>query len=342
MPHWLYKKLSALVLTLPFYRWFWYWKMKRFVVQEEIDCLHIHDLPLCGIAIKLERKLSIHVILDMHEDWADWIVHTRHYRTPVGRVIGKLSKWGKYQRRCLLMVELIIVVSEKIRSKYIEKYALNGSQIVTIPNTPDLSKFEVDNIDYSIQPLFKNRFTLIYVGVIDFLRGLQIILPCIPKLIEKIPNLQLIIVGSGKYANILKQKVHQLKLQNRVIFTGWVSPRMVSSYLYFSQVGLYPQLKYTGIDDTIPTKLYEYCLMGLPVISNNHQMAVEFIGKYQCGFGIDFQKDLEKFYDIVLDLYKNPAMAKKMGQNGRQAILSEFNWHKTSSALVNIYRNIDG
>lgn len=341
MPRWLYRKLSALILTLPFYKWFWKKRIANFVREEKIDCLHIHDLPIFGTAIELKKMFSIHTILDMHEDWADWIVNTRHYRTYLGKIVGKLSKWEKYQRRCLALADIIFVVSEKIRSKYISKYTLNESQVINLPNTPDLSKFELEKIDHSIQPLFENRFTLIYVGVIDYLRGLQTIIPHIQKLTEKIPNIQLIIVGSGNYSNILKQKVQKLNLQNRVIFTGWVSSRMVSSYLYFSNVGLYPQLKYTGIDDTIPTKLYEYCLMGIPVITSNHQMAVEFLTKYKCGFGIDFQKDIEKFYGLIIDLNDNPVMAKKRGENGRKAILSEYNWDKTSRALLDTYRYID-
>jgi glycosyltransferase involved in cell wall biosynthesis len=340
MPQNLYKKLSALILTVPFYRWFWYRKIKRFVKLEEIDCLHIHDLPLCGVAIRIKKRFGIRVVLDMHEDWADWIVSTRHYNTCFGRMVKKFSNWENYQKHCLFMADKILVVSKKIRSKYIIKYTLNESRIINLPNTPDLIKFEIDNIDKSIEYLFSGKFTMIYVGVIDYLRGLQNIILHLPELIERISSLQLIIVGSGGFVEVLMETVKELNLQERVLFTGWMPPKMVASYIYFSQVGLYPQLKYSGIDDTIPTKLYEYCMMGIPVVSSDHKMPVEFIMKYNCGFFVDFQKGFKEFHDIILELYTNPLLAKHLGNNGRKTIVEKYNWDKTSQPLLNMYRKI--
>src|SRR5664280_2397607 len=38
------KRLSALILTVPFYRWFWRKAIANFIVSEKIDVVHAHDL----------------------------------------------------------------------------------------------------------------------------------------------------------------------------------------------------------------------------------------------------------------------------------------------------------
>src|ERR1700687_1329736 len=38
------KRLAALMLTLPFYRWYWRKAISEFIASERIDVLHAHDL----------------------------------------------------------------------------------------------------------------------------------------------------------------------------------------------------------------------------------------------------------------------------------------------------------
>jgi hypothetical protein len=66
MPRPLYKKLSALILLLPFYNGFWKKRIRRFVHENRIDALHVHDLPLCGLALEVKEEYHIPLVADMH------------------------------------------------------------------------------------------------------------------------------------------------------------------------------------------------------------------------------------------------------------------------------------
>ena len=74
-------KIMATYLVLPFYRWFWKNAINKFIKTNNVDVIHIHDLPLSDIAVGIRRKQRISVVCDQHEYYSNWIVNTAHYNT---------------------------------------------------------------------------------------------------------------------------------------------------------------------------------------------------------------------------------------------------------------------
>ena len=61
-----------------------------------------------------------------------------------------------------------------------------------------------------------------YLGSIHSISGLPFILNSIPKIIQTIPNFKLLIVGGGIYLENLKNISKKLKIEDKVIFVGYV------------------------------------------------------------------------------------------------------------------------
>ena len=93
MLHWLYKKLSALILLVPNYSQFWYKHIRQFVKSEKIDVLHIHDLPLVGVGIKLKKEFNLILVADMHENYPIFISEIKFSNTFFGKILINKSEW---------------------------------------------------------------------------------------------------------------------------------------------------------------------------------------------------------------------------------------------------------
>jgi len=78
-------------------------------------------------------------------------------------------------------------------------------------------------------------------------------------------NLTLIIVGGGKYLSSLKNTASDLKINDRVLFAGWVPYESLSQYLCRAKVGVVgrPFIKNIEYPYTIPVKVYDYLAAGL-------------------------------------------------------------------------------
>ena len=55
----------------PIIRKKWIHEIENIISEKQIRMLHVHDLPVVKIAIKIGKKINIPVIFDMHENWPE-------------------------------------------------------------------------------------------------------------------------------------------------------------------------------------------------------------------------------------------------------------------------------
>ena len=333
-----FKKLSAAINVLPIYNWIW----KRFISKKVntlgLQVLHIHDLPLSKVAMKIRKKYKIPVVIDMHEDYADWIIETPHYSTFIGKIVRNLSKWKKYEKKYLQMSDHVIGVSPILIDKMVKKYELPRDKIAFVPNTPNPDFMKIKKIDEDIKDKLKDKFNLIYVGGISYLRGIQNVLPQIELLKQKIPNIQFVIVGDGTYRKNLEELVDNYNLDQQIIFTGWETIERLSAYIHLSHIGIYPSLRYRGVNDKVPTKMFQYWALKKPVLASDYLLPRQMVNQYKAGFTLDFEIEGHKLVEYVEKLYLDEDLRRRMGENGRRAIDEEWNWENMVKPLLKLYK----
>jgi len=337
MPHWLYKKLSALVLTLPFYRWFWYWKMKRFVKQEAIDCLHIHDLPLCGVALKIKQKYNIPVIADMHENYPVLIEQEKWANTFWGRLLINKQKWYKVEKKWLAQVDHIICVADEMRNR-LEKILAIQKAYTVLPNYIDPEPFlKQQETSSEIEEKFKGKFGVLYYGGFDSMRGIETILEAAKILKDEISHLAIILVGTGTILPELQRLAQRLKIEDVVAFEGWQKQSFLKSYMQATQIVVIPHLKSEQTDNSSPNKLFIAMAFGKPIISTNCRSLEKIIVEADCGL-IYPSGDSPALAQQIMALCQNPAECYRLGCNGLRSVKEQHNWSRAVTAVVDLYQ----
>ena len=87
------------------------------------------------------------------------------------------------------------------------------------------------------------------------------------------------------------------------------------------------------------TKLFEFMEAKLPVICSNYLLWKEIIDKYECGLYVD-PNNVDEIRNAIEFIINNPEKAQKMGENGRQAVLNEFNWDTQEKVLIELYERL--
>lgn len=329
-------KLSAAILILPFYFLYWIAYLKRLNRTYNFDVIHIHDLPLAKLGYYFKKYQNLRFVADQHEYYSDWIIHTAHYNTFLGKIIKSLSPWSSYEKKYLNKADIVITVEKPLMKTYIEKHRISHEKIICLPNTPLKDNFNKENISTDIIEKYKNSYVIIYVGGIDILRGIDLAISALPELKKKIPNVKLLLIGPCYGGYDPMSTARKFDVEEYVEIAGWKSINLVPSYIAASDIGIFtPPVNRDEINKTIATKIYQYIAMGKPIIVSSAELMKNFVESNQVGFALK-NNNSKIFFDKVIQIYTNQELARQMGEKGKT--LSEFYfWETTSRTLIEGY-----
>lgn len=332
-------KSSAAALILPFYFNFWYRFLDSILKKDQFHFIHIHDLPLSKTGYQLARKHNLKLICDQHEYYSNWIVRTRHYNTEIGKIIRTFSNWSKYERKYLQKADLVITVADSLKEIYINQVKISPEKVITLPNTPRMSDFNLANVDEDIVRKYKNKFVLFYGGSLDELRGIDFILQGVSRLKQEIHNLLFLVAGKENRTFSLQSLVKHYQVEKEVEYVGWVPLSMLSSYVAASNVCLFvPRADNMEINNTIATKIYQYAAMGKPVIVSEARLMKEFVKANRLGFSVHFG-NVEELCQSILNLRSSPEITEHI-KSKAVTIVQQYSWEKTSIELLNYYDHL--
>jgi glycosyltransferase involved in cell wall biosynthesis len=91
--------------------------------------------------------------------------------------------------------------------------------------------------------------------------------------------------------------------------------------------------------DSFPTKMFEYMALGVPVVVSDFPLYRQVVEQARCGICVD-PDDVRGIADAIRWLILHPAEAFEMGQRGRSAVFSRYNWTHEGEKLLGFYRTL--
>ncbi|MGB3463763.1 MAG: glycosyltransferase family 4 protein [Cyclobacteriaceae bacterium] len=335
-------KMKGLANTaFDIHTWYWGRKLKWFARKYAIDIFHIHDLYMVGAAFAANKlmKRKLPVISDLHENYPQAIRHYSFTKTFPGNLLVSIPKWDKTEVDWVKKSDHVITVIEEAKSRYVS-LGVDPQRITVVANYVYRDHFltEKNDAPSATHLKYKNNFVLFYAGGFDIHRGLESVIRAIPEMISKIPELKVVLVGTGRNHRELEELAGELKVSDYVAFEGWQQPDTLPDYIKASDVCMIPHIKTAHTDNTIPHKLFQYMLLKKPVLSSNCDPLTRIIEDTNCG--VIYQSDDENdLADKVLTLYANDSMRSDMGEKGKSAVESTYNWENTAENLIELYKH---
>jgi glycosyltransferase involved in cell wall biosynthesis len=199
-----------------------------------------------------------------------------------------------------------------------------------INNVPIIEEMDISNGSERGE-----EFSACYVGAMRQDRGL---VQCVEACNKA--NIRLITAG-GVTENNFIEKLKIIDRNNMLEYRGVISHDAVVDVLKSCNVGLVTELNVgqNHMFDNLPTKTYEYMIMGLPVIISNYKYANELISKYQFGISVN-PEDVEEIAKALEFIRDNPEEAKRMGAQGKKLILEKLNWKIEEKKLEDFYLRV--
>ena len=339
----LFRRLwNSLKFYLTFRDDYWAGQIERFTSDLKLDVLHIHDLPLLGTAIYVGQKLGIPVIADLHENYPAVLQIIYKDKPGIKERFNKSPKrWLAYERKSVGSVRYVIVVVDEAKQRLIEQHGIPDDKITVIMNVEDISNFSNIELDLEILKRYQDKFLISYVGGGGPHRGLDTAIRSISYLKDEIPDIKLLLVGpKDSDQEWLWKVVGETDVKDHVEIIDWQPFEKVPSYIQASDICLIPHNKSAHTDTTIPHKLFQYMLMGKPVVVSNC-LPLKRIVK-ETGSGLVFRaENPQDLADSIIKLFKNRGLREKCGKRGHEAVLSRYNWSIESKKLCSLYKSIE-
>ena len=319
-----------------------HWKkcMENFVLKEKIECLHIHDLPLLGTALEVSNKYGLPVVIDLHENYPECVKAINvNSRNPLVWFTENKRRWAIREARWVPHATKVITVSEEERERLIHQYDLPKSDVSVLMNVEDFDTFV--NSKNEIRVNVSSNFIISYIGSISPSRGLDTAIEAMAYLTRWVPESRLRIVGAtNDKRSVLESWVERNGVQDVVEILDWQPFEEVPRLIMESDVCLVPHHRTPNTDIALPHKLFQYMILGKPVVGSNCPALKRVIN--DTGGGLVFEggnpKDLA---EKILEIYKVPSLAKELGKKGFESVRERYNWAKESQKLTELYTDLE-
>jgi glycosyltransferase involved in cell wall biosynthesis len=329
-------KSGALALVLPFYFRFWYKHLKKILNQSNFDAIHINDLPLVKVGLRLSEEFNLPLISDYHENRPEIMKMYHHINTFPGKYLISIKQWMRYQYKYTRDVNHLILVTEEAKDYYIHNYDIVPDKITVLPNYISLERFGMFTPGNDSESELSKKFTIVYFGDTGLRRGTMTILES-AEILGNNTNIHFLIIGSSREQHYLENTAKDKQLTN-VTFTGWIPVAEAIKYINISKVGLCPFLRNIHHDTTYANKMFQYMALGKPVIVSNCTSQTNFVNKETCGlvFEAGNSHDLS---DQIIKL-TDKWLYEQLSSNARSCVNNKYNWEISGSNLIKLYSDL--
>ena len=177
---------------------------------------------------------------------------------------------------------------------------------------------------------------LVTVARLEKHKGMDTVIEALPAILERAPDVCYAVAGTGPDRERLEKRAHELRLGDRVRFLGGVGDQDLPAFYNLASlyVGASRRAERLGVEG-FGISLVEASACGLPVVAGNSGGVPDAVRDGETGILVP-PEEPAAIADAICRLLADPAAAKRMGQNGRRAVETYFNWDRVVRDLRDI------
>ena len=305
----------------------------KYLESASFDLIHVFNRPRLVLPVRNAAPHS-KITLSMHND------------------MFNLDKIAPTEASSALKeISQIVTVSDYVGNIIRQLYPQASSKIRTIYSGVDTERFLPGNHskmqkirnDLRREHGLENKTVILFAGRLSNNKGVDRLIRALPKLAEKYNDLALVIVGSNWFSqNNITDYVGYVralakKLPVPVVTTGFVSPYEIQNWFAASDLFVCTSLW----PEPLARVHYEAMAAGLPIITTARGGNPEVIRINENGLVVEEPENPDNFAEKISNLLSNKSLMKKMGERGRELSVSQYQWDRVASELLEVWRDAE-
>lgn len=222
----------------------------------------------------------------------------------------------------------VIAISDHAKSELIERYRFDRERVEMIPHGVNTDRFYPrEERPPAVNP---DQVTLLYVGRIGPRKGIDLALQALSR--ADATDVELLIAGTGRHEQHLRELAAELGVTDRVKFLGYVPDEELPSLYSSADVFVLPSL-YEGFG----LVLLEAMACGTPVIGTNVGGIPTVIDDGETGLLVE--REVPALVEAINSLTSDEANRKRMAQNALEKARTT-SWDSVVESVEQLYRDV--
>jgi PEP-CTERM/exosortase A-associated glycosyltransferase len=299
------------------------------------DVLHAHSPVLNAIpALWVGKKLAIPVVYEVRAFWEDAAVD--HGTISANGLRYRLSQ--RIETEVLRRVAHVFTICEGLKGDILGR-GIPAERVTVIPNAVDVKNFQPAG---KADPELRKQLGLTDAVVMGFVgsfyayEGLDLLLEAFPRLLERFPDLRVLLVGGGTQEEALKAQAARLGVADKVVFAGRVPHGDIDRY--YAQIDLlaYPRHAMRLTELVTPLKPLEAMAQGKVFVASDVGGHKELIRADEGG-RLFQAGNLDALVTAAADMLGNRGRWRAMAKAGRRFVEKERNWKRSVAGYAAVY-----
>ncbi len=299
----------------------------RLLREIKFDIIHGHDWLVAYAAKVLKNSFSIPLISTIHA-------------TEFGRNNGIYSDMQKAINSVEVLLceesEKLIVNSKYMKEEITSIFNLTGDKISIISNGIELGKFNNIKCDSEFRNNYAapNEKIVFFVGRLVSEKGVHVLLNAIPEILRNYNDVKFVIAGKGPCLNSLIEQSRNLKIQNRVYFTGFVGEEVLLKLYKCSDIAVFPSTY-----EPFGIVALEGMVAGIPVVVSDTGGLREIVDHRVNGMKF-YSGNSNSLADCILELLCDDNLAKHISINALESVHRLYNWNRITEQIIHEYNYV--
>jgi glycosyltransferase involved in cell wall biosynthesis len=296
-----------------------------------VDVIHAHNPPdtlfLVALPFKLFRKKFV---FDNH-DLSPELYQSRY------KARRSILFWGLlWAEKCSLkLADVTIATNESYKQIHIKRGGVRPDRCFVVRNGPGADQMTVVEPSQRLRRMGKS--ILCYIGCLNPQDGLDYLLRALAHLTFdlKRSDYHCVIMGSGDSLENLRVMSRELKLDDYVEFTGYVSDSELRANLSAADICLDPDPSSPLNDVSTWIKIMEYMAYGKPIVS--FDLKETRYSAQDAAIYVEPNNE-QRFALAIAQLMDDPPLRARQGALGRARVEQELQWSCVGKNLASAYR----
>jgi hypothetical protein len=287
------------------------------LAEGPFSLVHFHDPELTpAMAMYKLARPDSYVLYDIHEELPLQVESKPYLGRGLRRAIADLVRWAWT----------------------LEKSLFDGYAAATRPiaaHWPSAQTTVVHNFPKALFSTGGARPTpdpdrLLYVGCISEGRGSLVLLEAVRRARAERPSLKLDLVGDIQDASV-SEGIEAAKAEGWCSHIPWLDPEVLVKHSMGAGLGLCPLLPQPNYLESLPTKIFEYMAMGVPVLASDFPLWRDLVEGP--GAGRTVAPEPEALAKAILDMTKDAHALDAYAAAGQRAYQERYQWEKERERL---------
>ena len=313
-------------------------RLNDLVPRLKPDVIHAHSPSLNGIAaLGAAKRFGLPLVYEMRASWEDAAVV--HGTAPTGSVRYRLSRG--LETWVMRRADAVTTICEGLRRDIVSR-GIPEAKVTVIPNAVDPLRFRTDgrpNRELARRLGLEGARVVGFIGSFYAYEGLDLLLEALPRMLERLPSIRLLLVGGGYEEEALKRQAAKAGIAEKVVFAGRVPHEAVQDYYDLVEVFAYPRHRTRLTETVTPLKPLEAMAQGRALVASDVGGHHELIRHGETGRLFEAGNAVA-LADAVLALLEDGDSAAAIRQRARRFVETERNWAASVRRYAAVYGSL--